>query len=193
MSEQEKELNWLVVGGRIFFFILVCIYTLKFLFITPESNVVGRSFLHLVNLPFHEAGHILFRPFGSFFRVLGGSLMQILIPLVCVFAFIFSTRDLFGAAVASWWTGESLMDLAPYISDARALKLILLGGVTGRDVEDYHDWEYLLRETGLLRHDITIGWIAHIVGLLIMLSALLWAMFVLYQQIKLLRAADYPQ
>src|SRR3954462_1087916 len=42
-----------------------------------------NSFVHLINLVFHESGHIIFSPFGEFMTVLGGSLMQILIPLVC--------------------------------------------------------------------------------------------------------------
>ena len=31
--------------------------------------------------------------------------------------------------------GENLLDLAPYIADAVALELVLLGGFTGREVE----------------------------------------------------------
>jgi hypothetical protein len=32
----------------------------------------------VINLPFHEAGHILFSPFGDFLMTLGGSLTQVL-------------------------------------------------------------------------------------------------------------------
>ena len=41
---------------------------------------------------------------------------------------------------AIWWMGQSLTDVAPYINDARALQLVLLGGRTGAEVEG-HDWE----------------------------------------------------
>ena len=96
--------------------------------ITPlETNYTGESFLHLINLPFHEAGHLLFIPLGRFMTVLGGTLGQILMPLVCLGTFLIKTRDLFGASVALWWTAESFMDIAPYINDARALDLMLLG------------------------------------------------------------------
>ena len=101
------------------------------------------SFMHLPNLVFHEAGHILFTPLGRFMIVLGGSLTQVLVPLVCAGAFLWQTRDPFGAAIAVWWAGESLTDVAPYINDARDLQLVLLGGKTGAEVEG-HDWEYLL-------------------------------------------------
>jgi hypothetical protein len=187
MFNSEHDLDWVTVSGRILFFFLIAFYTLKFLFITPQSNAVGRSFLHMVNLPFHEAGHMIFMLFGRFFSVLGGSLLQVLIPFICVVAFIFPRRDFFGSSVAAWWMGESIMDLAPYIGDARALNLMLLGGVTGRDVEGYHDWQYLLRETGLIEYDIVLSWMAHISGLLIMLSALCWAAVVLVMQVKTLR------
>jgi hypothetical protein len=32
---------------------------------------LGDSFLHLINLVFHEAGHVVFAPFGSFMMALG--------------------------------------------------------------------------------------------------------------------------
>ena len=50
-----------------------------------------NSFLHLINLLFHEAGHIIFSPFGQFMTMLGGSLMQVLVPIVCAGASSSST------------------------------------------------------------------------------------------------------
>jgi hypothetical protein len=145
-----------------------------------------KSWMHLVNLPFHEAGHILFIPFGRFMSVLGGSLLQLFIPLLCMAAFIYPRGDFFGAGAALWWFGQSLMDLAPYIGDARALRLVLLGGVTGREVSDYHDWEYLLRETGLLSWDRALAWTAHVSGIIIILAALVWAGAVVFSQARTL-------
>jgi len=40
------------------------------------------------------------------------------------------------------------MDFAPYLNNARDLKLILLGGITGRNLDNYHDWEFILRKNG---------------------------------------------
>ena len=53
---------------------------------SPLDSTLANSFLHLPNLVFHEAGHILFLPFGRFMTVLGGSLLQILVPIVCAVA-----------------------------------------------------------------------------------------------------------
>lgn len=131
------------------------------------------SILHMPNLVFHEAGHVLFSPFGRFAAVLGGSLLQCLVPVVLGGALL-KQGDQFGAALCGWWAGQNLLDLAPYIADARALQLVLLGGSTGAEVEG-HDWEYLLTELGLLHRDYALGLTAHRVGLLIMCAAVAWA------------------
>ncbi len=130
------------------------------------------SVLHLPNLVFHEAGHVLFGLFGRFMTVLGGSLFQFALPLGLAIAFV-TQRNPFGAAVCTWWAGENLLDVAPYIADARALKLVLLGGRTGAEVQG-HDWEYLLARLGWMRFDQAIGVGAHRLGLLIMIGALIW-------------------
>ncbi|MCP9438967.1 MAG: hypothetical protein NNA20_04060 [Nitrospira sp.] len=138
-----------------------------------EVNDAGASFLHLVNLVFHEAGHVLFSPFGRFVMILGGSLGQVLMPVICLVVLLVKTRDPFGASVALWWTGESVMDIAPYINDARTMDLVLLGGVTGKET-DGHDWNNILTMLGLLEWDHRLAQLTHIIGILIMLGSFLW-------------------
>lgn len=142
-----------------------------------------NSFMHLVNLPFHEAGHIIFSPFGPFMAALGGSLAQLLVPLICLVALLAQTRDPFGASLCLWWLGESLLDLAPYIADARALQLVLLGGQTGAEVEG-HDWEFILGSMGWLHLDRALGQTAHRLGALFMIAALVWGGLVLTRQVR---------
>ncbi len=60
---------------------------------------ISDSFMHDVNLVFHEAGHVIFMPFGRFITVLGGTLNQLLIPFVVLCAFLLKTRDTFGASI----------------------------------------------------------------------------------------------
>lgn len=138
----------------------------------PMGAGVMDSVLHLPNLVFHEAGHVLFSPFGRFLTVLGGSLSQMLVPVV-LGAALFRGGDAFGASVCAWWAGQNLLDLAPYIADSRALQLVLLGGHTGAEVEG-HDWEYLLTTLGWMQHDRTLGLAAHRIGLMVMAAALVW-------------------
>ena len=149
---------------------LLAVWTWRFGRHPLDGEVIAGSFLHLINLPFHEAGHILFSPFGEFMTALGGSLMQVIIPLVCAVA-LARKPDAFGTAVAVWWVGQNLVDLGPYIADARALQLPLLGGQTGAEVEG-HDWEAILGSLGWLHRDRQIGMAAHVLGTLAMMASL---------------------
>jgi hypothetical protein len=138
------------------------------------------SFLHMINLPFHEAGHIIFSPFGNFMMMLGGSLMQVLVPLVCAAGLWFQTGDPSGALLCVWWAGENLVDLAPYINDARALKLMLLGGPAA-EVEG-HDWEAILTSLGWLHLDHRLAQSARLLGVVMMIAALIAAAVVTARQ-----------
>jgi hypothetical protein len=148
-----------------------------------NGEALGSSFMHLVHIPFHEAGHVLLSPFGRFVSVLGGSLFQVAVPLACAAVLLLKTHDAFGAAVALWWGGQSLMDLAPYIADARALQLVLLGGRTGAEVEG-HDWEYLLQAIGWLHRDVALGRLSFAAGALVMVSAVAWGAAVLWRHYR---------
>lgn len=103
------------------------------------------------NLAIHEAGHVFFQPFGDPLVVLGGSLLQVLVPLAFVTYFLVR-RDLFAASVVNAWLGASLGNLSLYIGDARAQALPLLGGENA-----IHDWWYLLIEWDLLPQDLAIA------------------------------------
>jgi hypothetical protein len=165
--------NWAAIAGRALLWLILAWLTFRFATHSIASNYAGHSFLHLVNLVFHEAGHVLFGVLPRFFMVLGGSALQVLVPLACLVAF-WRHGDRFGAGVAVWWAGQNLVDLAPYINDARALQLVLLGGRTGAEVEG-HDWEYLLRVLRLMTWDHALARLAHAAGILIMTAALVWA------------------
>ena len=54
--------------------------------------------------------------FGDFMAVLGGSLLQVLMPAIVAGAFLLRHANPFGAAVGLWWTGQSLVDVAVYIA-----------------------------------------------------------------------------
>jgi hypothetical protein len=138
----------------------------------PMGAVALESILHLPNLVFHEAGHVLFGFLGEFMSAAGGSILQVTVPVVLAIAFL-RRSDQFGAVVCTWWAGQNLLDLAPYIADARMLQLPLLGGRTGAEVEG-HDWEYLLGSLGWLHLDRRLGLGAHRLGLAIMAGALVW-------------------
>jgi hypothetical protein len=168
-------------AGRAILLILLARWTCLFLFWPMREDTIGASFLHVIDLMFHEAGHVLFSPFGELMTTLGGSLMQVLVPIACGIAFVTTSPNLFGAAVMCWWTGQNLLDVAIYINDARALQLTLLGGFTGAEVEG-HDWEHILQLTGLTMHDHQIAWTTHVVGAVLMLGALAWGTTFLFKK-----------
>lgn len=158
-------IRWALVLG-------LAVWTIQFAR-TPLSSDAMDSFLHLPNLVFHEAGHLIFSPLGQFMSVLGGSLLQLLIPVIAMVAFI-RQADPFSASICAWWAGQNLVDLAPYIADARSLSLVLLGGRTGAEVEG-HDWEFILTQLGVTHLDRQIGYSAYAIGMLVMVSALAYA------------------
>ena len=167
---------------------LLALWTVSFLRAGLDAERLMGSFLHLVNLPFHEAGHVFFSPFGRFLTVLGGSVFQVAVPLLCAGVFLVKNRDPFAASVATWWAGESLLDLAPYVADARALALPLLGGRTGAEVEG-HDWEYLLTTLGLLGRDVALGRATFALGAFLMVASIAWGGGALWRKRACLREA----
>lgn len=171
--------------GRSIAFLIIFIWGWLFIFSSIQSNYVGESFMHLINLPFHEAGHIIFRPFGAFMKSLGGTLGQLLIPLLCLWTLLFKHHNPFAAAVCLWWFGQNFLDIAPYINDARAGVLPLLGGNTGHTSPyGFHDWEYLLTETGLLQYDHAIARLSFFTGSVIIVTALFWGGYLLFRQVR---------
>jgi len=183
LFDVEPDVNVFFFCGRTLLYLVLLIYGFKYIFSSMEMAYKVMPFMHLVNLPFHEAGHIIFMPFGRFIMFLGGSLGQLLMPIVCLFALLIGARNNFGASACLWWFGQNFIDIAPYINDARALQLILLGGVTGRET-DGHDWENILRTLGWQWYDHTIAKISHTIGLILMVTALAWGGYILYAQFK---------
>jgi hypothetical protein len=173
--------SWQLWGWALGLLVMI-VWGGKLIFVNIADNAAGSSLLHLVNLPFHEAGHVLFRPFGSFLTSLGGTLGQLLIPLICLLTLLLKNRDPFGAAVCLWWFGENFLDIAPYINDARSGELPLVGGNFGHSSPyGFHDWEYLLTESGLLRYDHALARASHLLGALLMLGAVCWVGGLLYR------------
>jgi hypothetical protein len=168
--------------GRLLIWLFFLIWGFH-LILTPLAEA-SRSVMHWVNLPFHEAGHIIFMPFGRLLQALGGTLLQLLMPLIVLGALLIQNRDAFGASIASWWLGQSFMDIAPYIDDARAGQLILLGGVTGRQAPGYHDWQSILGRLGWLEYDHLLACLSFYTGAVLMLVSFAWGGYILYLQFK---------
>ena len=176
----REQLDPLSFYGRCLILALLTWWSWKLFAYDYRTGEIGGSFMHNILLPIHEAGHVLFMPFGQWLTVLGGSLFQLALPGGIAIAFIRINRDNFGAAIGLWWTSISLMDLAPYIYDALQPQLILLGGNVGTDGP--HDWIYLLDSISQRFNAQHWGALAHTLGGLLMFAALAWASAVLWRQ-----------
>lgn len=178
----EERTDDLAFWGRVAVYIVFFVWGWHFIWLDFRTNEIGASFMHRVNLVFHEAGHMIFMPVGQFMHILGGTLGQLLMPLVVMAALVIKNRDNFGGSIGLWWLGQSLMDCAPYINDARDLRLMLLGGGTGEDRPGMHDWENILTSLNLLQQDRRIAWIVDALGSLTVMAALAWGGYILYLQ-----------
>ena len=166
--------------GRVVLLALFAAWGLRLCWLDYRDGAIMGSFIHAPLLIFHEAGHVLFRPFGEWVAVLGGTLGQLLMPAILGAALLWKNRDPFGAAIGLWLFGVSVLDVAPYMYDAWEPQLTLLGGGTGND--SFHDWIYLFDSVNQLHHAQRIGAFTHALGVGLVLLALAWGAGVLRRQ-----------
>jgi hypothetical protein len=187
LTATQPDESALFILGRAAVLALMLIWGWRFILAPLSSGYAAETPLHLVHLPFHEAGHVIFGILGiRFLTVLGGTLGQLLVPAVIIAAFLLH-RNPFGACVGLWWLGQSLMDVAVYADDARAGQLPLLGGVTGSEVEGYHDWEVMLGKLGWLPYDHLIARLFFVCGSALIVAAVAWGALLLRRQWQVAR------
>jgi hypothetical protein len=138
-----------------------------------------RSWFAGITLAFHELGHLVFAALGDTMHLLGGSLMQLLVPLAAGWYLLLRQGDYFGFAVGGAWLSFSLWELALYIWDAAREQLPLVG--FSDDPE--HDWGTLLTRWHLLNSCDAIAFGVRAFAFITWLSSialgawLLWVMF----------------
>lgn len=127
--------------------------------------------MDLVFIPIHEGGHLLFRFFGEFLAVAGGTLLQLGVPLMLATFFIFQ-RQVMGTTFCLFFFFEQLLPISVYMADARAQELQL---ITVGDSDDViHDWNYLFGKFGVLDHDTQIAHVVRVLGWLGMIATVGW-------------------
>lgn len=99
-----------------------------------------------LNLVFHESGHPIFAVFGETIGFLGGTLMQLLVPLM-VACSCWYKRQAIATGLAGVWFCQNGFNIARYMADARAQLLPLVGG-------GEHDWATLFGQWGVLDKDL---------------------------------------
>ena len=124
------------------------------------------------NVALHEAGHFIFEPFGETMGLWGGTLGQLLPPIICA-VFFWTQKSLVSVAVALLWFFENFFDIAAYIATASSEGPVVMG-VMGVGI---HDWWRILIRLGALQYDTTIATIVRIVGWLGLSSTLLFVTY----------------
>lgn len=158
-------------------YVVLVAYGAKLAAMDIPSWEISSSLMHGPMVPIHEFGHVLFRPFGEFMTLLGGSLFQVTLPLIFGGIFLARNRDPFAASVMLWWSAVAVMDIAPYIYDAHAPQHVLLTGRTGDT--GAHDFIDVLYDVGLLKQARAVGRATHAFGVFMLVLSFAWGALVL--------------
>ncbi len=92
--------------------------------------------LGLVDLGFHEFGHMVTYWLPEVVTASMGSITQVLVPVGLAVYFLWFRKDALGGGVCLAWAATSAQDASVYIADAPYQTLHLIGGT--------HDWAFVL-------------------------------------------------
>jgi hypothetical protein len=164
--DEWKPVSRLVAWFALAFYVLFMVYA--------AFERGGFLFLDYANLAVHEAGHPLFGilagpdevGFGYLLMILGGTLLELIVPFAGAVAFFFR-REVTGVAFCLFWFFENFLYIGHYMATARTLDIQLFGSGD-------HDWEILFTHWNLLVHDQQIGHVTQAVGWLGMIGVVAW-------------------
>lgn len=117
--------------------------------------IFGDGWVPLVddaNFAVHESGHPLAGTISARFAVYGGTIAQLLFPAICIAEFA-RRRWTLSCGLSAIWLGESLLNVARYMADARAQRLPL----AGFSEQALHDWNLILLRWDLLHYDTALA------------------------------------
>jgi hypothetical protein len=160
---EEKFGDWKPVS-RFTGIAWLCFYVLFLIYAFADRS--GFLIVDYVNLIIHEGGHFFFSWFGNTIMILGGTLGELLVPLLCAIYF-FWQRETTGFAFSSFWFFENFHYIGTYMADARTATLLLVGS-------EESDWTILFTQWDVLAQDQKIGGAMRILGFLGMLATVAW-------------------
>jgi hypothetical protein len=178
---EVSKTNWYARGAIL---VAVTLYTFSFF---RETDVkygdLGGHLLWLLITPWHEAGHVVFRPFGQFMTIAGGTIMQHLFPIVLGLALLVKGRNPFGAALCFWLLGYSVIYTGWYMHDAGDPQGMMLSGKSSAE-DDGHDFVNLFAYFGAwwFDHATRVGVFVARIGQAMMVAGLAWGAYMLWLQ-----------
>ena len=150
---RDEAADW--CRGRLWQPRLLLLAWLAWILVRSWQDPLYQPLFKGLNLGIHEMGHPLFSPFGQFMTVLGGSLLQCLVPLLSMIMFR-RQPDFFAIAVCFGWLSTNLFDVATYVADAEAM-VLPLGRPGGGHV--IHDWHWLMEHMDLAGHEAGLAFL----------------------------------
>jgi len=122
--------------------------------------------LGLVDLGFHELGHLVTYPLPDVVTAAMGSVTQVLVPVGLALYFLLLRGDRVGAGVCFAWAATSAQDASVYIADAPSQRLSLIGG--------QHDWAFVLgpQHLNALRSAHAIAAVVKGIGFMLLVAGL---------------------
>ncbi len=145
---------------------LISIIILSLLWLLLFTQDGWVPVLDSANLAFHEAGHVFFGFLGSTMGLYGGTLGQLVFPVVISIRF-WRRGDSFAFSLGLIWLFENLINIARYMGDARDQLLPLVGG-------GEHDWTNILSRWGMLEADQSLAGLLRSVAVIGMLATWGW-------------------
>lgn len=92
--------------------------------------------LGLVDLGFHEFGHMVTYWLPDVITASMGSITQVMVPVGLAVYFLWFRKDALGGGMCLAWAATSAQNASAYIADAPYQTLHLIGGI--------HDWAFVL-------------------------------------------------
>ena len=154
--------SWALVAWLIFY--------VSFLVYAFRMNG-GFLFIDFANLAVHEGGHPLFGWFGPTLGLWGGTILQLLVPLLLA-GYFFRERHTAAFVFCTFFFFENWLYIATYMADARAMALPLV--TTGDSDFVEHDWNAIFSSLGILPYDTAIATVVRVVGWGGMLACVGW-------------------
>lgn len=120
--------------------------------------------LALVDLGFHELGHLLTYVFPDVVTAMMGSITQVAVPWGLAAYFFVRRGDFLGGTFCLAWAGTAAQNASVYVADAPWQTLELIGGS--------HDWAFVFGHFDALDRAADVAGIVRGAGLAMLLTAL---------------------
>ncbi len=115
------------------------------------NNALGN---YLFAIPIHETGHFVFMPLGRTLSILGGSLLEVMLPAAAALFFLGRSWTNLGS-IFLFLAGRHLINVADYMVTAKDPSSVTL--LSMEQGPQYHDWFNLFTIFGVLDRSAEIS------------------------------------